>query len=440
MKRIALVIALASLSCTKQPEQAAQAHVAMTHINDDWDEARRAASATGKLLFVDAWAPWCHTCWSMKRDVLHDSSLDKFSDRFIFVEIDTDKPQNLPFTTKFPVRVWPTFFVIDPASDTIVATNGGSMSLLETRAFLERALEAKSGGPADKLLADAYKALQAGDPKTAGTQFEEATRIDSKRRNEAYGGAVCAYREAKDWLKCTNIAVAALDVVKESGATGDLASYVMLCSGELAKDDPLRASARAAAQKKLEQLVEKPAEGASVDDRADVMANLADLYEEMGNKDGAKSLHERRLKLMEEDAAKAKTPVDARAHDYARMNSYLALGRGEEAVALFQQRLKEFPDDYEVHARLASTLNQLARYDEALPVAEKAVALSYGPRKLRYLKLLADIRGKKNDVGGEKAALDELLKLNASLPERLRNVDLAQKAQARLDQLNTPAP
>ena len=426
----------ASAAPTAAPVQAPSPGTAPGHgpafLVDDWQEALRRARAGGTLLFVDAWAPWCHTCWSMKREVLHHDSLAAFGDRFTFAEIDTDRPQNADFVARYPVRNWPSFFVIDPASGAILALQGGSMSLPETLTFLERALALRTAsGPADQALAEGYRALQHGDPRAAAQRFEEAARLAGPRRTEAASAAVRAWREAKDPVACVSAAAQALLVVEGSAAAGDTASYLLICAAELPEGDLARSAARVAAQGKLEELVRTPAPGAAVDDRADILINLADLYEEIGRKDDARKLHEQRLKLLEDDA-RAADPTAARVHDYARMNSYLALGRGEEAVALFRGRIAQLPDDYEAHARLASTLFKLGRHDEALPVAERAVALAYGPRRLRYLTLLADIQGKRGDKAAERAALEQVVRDNAALDDKLKLADLAAKAQARL--------
>jgi len=38
-------------------------------IEDDYAKALAEAKKTKKLLFVDAWAPWCHTCVFMREHV-----------------------------------------------------------------------------------------------------------------------------------------------------------------------------------------------------------------------------------------------------------------------------------------------------------------------------------------------------------------------------------
>ena len=37
-----------------------------TFIEDDFAKALKTAKKDKKLLFVDAWAPWCHTCVAMR--------------------------------------------------------------------------------------------------------------------------------------------------------------------------------------------------------------------------------------------------------------------------------------------------------------------------------------------------------------------------------------
>ena len=42
-----------------------------------------------------------------------------------------------------PLRAWPTFFVIDPASGQALAQHGGALSLTELVLFLDEALRAR---------------------------------------------------------------------------------------------------------------------------------------------------------------------------------------------------------------------------------------------------------------------------------------------------------
>src|SRR5687768_4820586 len=56
-------------------------------LEDDVDGAMARARSEGKAVFVDVWAPWCHTCLSMKTTVLADPALGAYRDRVVFVAI-----------------------------------------------------------------------------------------------------------------------------------------------------------------------------------------------------------------------------------------------------------------------------------------------------------------------------------------------------------------
>ena len=53
----------------------------------------------------------------MRATVLRDPALVKMAGRFVWLEIDTEKEGNAAFLEKFPIEVWPTFLVIDPATE-----------------------------------------------------------------------------------------------------------------------------------------------------------------------------------------------------------------------------------------------------------------------------------------------------------------------------------
>src|SRR4051794_25206289 len=76
-------------------------------IEDDFAEARRQAAASGRPLVIDAWAPWCHTCLSMRNFVFTDPLLNPIAQRFVFLAIDTEQPGNRDFVARYPISSWP---------------------------------------------------------------------------------------------------------------------------------------------------------------------------------------------------------------------------------------------------------------------------------------------------------------------------------------------
>ena len=78
-------------SAARPAKQSAAAAAPLQFIEDDVDAAMATARREHKALLVDAWAPWCHTCLSMKAFVFADPALRPLADRVVFVSIDTDR-------------------------------------------------------------------------------------------------------------------------------------------------------------------------------------------------------------------------------------------------------------------------------------------------------------------------------------------------------------
>ena len=93
---------------------------AVPFIHDDWARALSEAKAKKKPIFVDAWAEWCHSCLSMRAFVLSDRALAPLANDFVWLAIDTEKPENAAFVAKYTNRVYPTLWVIDAARDEAV--------------------------------------------------------------------------------------------------------------------------------------------------------------------------------------------------------------------------------------------------------------------------------------------------------------------------------
>ncbi|MBM4280916.1 MAG: thioredoxin family protein [Deltaproteobacteria bacterium] len=407
-----------------------------TFLENDTATAVTTAKAAGKVVFVDAWAPWCHTCLSMQRDVLSQPALAAYEDRVVFVAVDTDREENALFLATYPVKLWPMFYVLDAASEAPLAVHPGSMSLAETVAFLDGALAARdpetTTDPQAKALLAAHAALAADKGAYAAAAYAAAARLPGPRRTEAILGGL---RAAPDAASCVAFGTEHLRDVTEGGAAGDVAAALWSCAGKLLEGSPARASATALVKARLVELAAQAAPGASVDDRADVLATLAEVHQAAGDKAAFAAVHTERLRLLEQDAAKAVTVEDARVHDYARMNSYLALGRGDDAVEMLTERTAQLPGSYEAWARLASTLFKLGLHERADAAIERAIALSYGTRRLRYLTLRADVAAARKDAAGERAALQRLVDDGSALPAALGAGDLVKAARDRLTKL-----
>ncbi|WP_437874388.1 thioredoxin family protein [Sorangium sp. So ce513] len=409
-------------------------------VNDDVPRAREKARAEGKALFVDAWAPWCHTCLSMKHHVLTDPSLRPFADRVVFADIDTDRPENAPFLERHEVTVWPTFFVLEPENGEVVGLWRGAASVDELHELLRGSLAAMDSRaaalPADdpvRLLIEAKRAHSAGDHAAAAAAYQRALARGGEgwpRRSEALLGLVSALRR-KDAAACAEVGRAHVAEVQGAALPADFASVLLSCASALPDRNAQRA-AREAAVARLRAIVASPPAGSSADDRADAWSLLADGLQALGDAEGARAATTSKLAVLEQAAREAKSPEGAAAYDYGRAMAYLALGRGEEAVAMLKEREAQMPASYEPPARLAQVLHAMGREEEALAAAERAIGRAYGPRRLRYLKLRAEIQEKLGQRAEQVATLREEVAGYEALPKGLASQPALDDARRRL--------
>jgi thiol-disulfide isomerase/thioredoxin len=415
-------------------------------IEDDVPRALAEAKAAGKVVFVEVWAPWCHTCLSMKSYVLPDAAIRPLAKRVVFAAIDGDRPENAAFMLAHAVGVWPTLFVIDPRDGTVLGLWQGAASVKELRDFITGAVDVRDAdldpaGPLAAMLA-AKRAEARGALADAAVQYERAIERGGAgwaRRSEALIGLLFTLARQKDWERCAKLGAERVAEVQGAAVPTDFASILLGCAAKV-EDEALAALARERAIARLERHTAAPPADASVDDRSDALAYYADALKERGDAEGARAARLRQVALLEEAAAKAPGVSEASTFDYARMGAYLALGQGDKAVALLSQRTRELPDSYEPFARLAQALMELGRFAEARAPMAAAIERSYGPRKLRYLASQATLFDKLGEPVNERAALEALIAAYDALPEgqrqERRNADVADKARARLAELD----
>lgn len=410
-------------------------------IEDDVDAALAKARREHKALLVDAWAPWCHTCLSMKAFVFGDPALRPLAERVVFASIDTDREANAPFLTRHAVHVWPTLFLLSAEDDKVIGYWPGSASSAELRAFVDDALRsvdaAKPEGDPARDLALAQAAYAARDDKKAIDAYARAvTHADPSwpRRSEALVGWVQALRTAKRYDECVAVAEKHLAEVRGAAIPADFSGGLLMCADELPSGSAKEA-ARTAAIARLREFLAQPPSDASADDVADAWATLSEALAATGDAAGSRKANEARLAVMEKAAASAPSPEAAATFDYGRANAYLALGRGDEAVRMLEAREKEKPEAYEPPARLGSVLAALGRHREAIAAYDRAIARAYGPRKLRYLKQKADVFAKVGDRAAEISVRREEVRGYEALPPGQASAWQLDEARRRLGSL-----
>ncbi len=414
-------------------------------IEDDYSAALQLARDRNVPLFVDAWAPWCHSCVFLREHVLTRPELQHNEKRFVFLAINTERESNTGFLEKYPVEVWPSLFVIDPSQELPVLKwlGTGTAEQLE-KLFDDGERTAKAAaksepppaprGPecgsapegrctvdplallaeADRLYAERKDAIPAYQAAVAALPLEHPRRpraIESLI-NAAYGG--------RSYAQCAQLGVEHAASQPRGPSFVNTVALSLSCATMLDEKEPSRAAAIAALEPLAFEALKL--DGILADDKSGIYELLVDLK-------GDTKLALEWLQFLEGEAAKAQTPAARAVFDPHRVGAAIAAKAPLRAEAPLVQSEKDLPEDYNPPARLALVYREAGRLDEAMAAIERAFGRAYGPRKLRLYEIKASILVKKGDVAGAKAVLAEGIAFGKGLPAAQR----AEKAIARLD-------
>lgn len=423
------------------PEKA-EGYALLKFSHDNINEVLSAAKSAGKLVFVDTWAQWCHTCLSMEAYVLSDPRLGEFASRMQFVALDTDKPVNAPFLARFKMHTWPTFFVIDPAGDKLIGMWPGAASVREMYGFLQQSLEAADAlsngkqSPALSALVQAREAHAAGDYAHAADAYQKALSAAPAawpQLSEVLLGYSRSLVKLRRYDDCAALGVQYLDAVNGAARPVEFAERIFTCIRRTKRDDRQAQIERIV--RKMRDLVGGSSELMSPDDRADALNAFANILTNTRDPQGAGEARAQRLRVIEEAVAKAKTPAQARAFDRHRALSLASQGREKEAFEFLRVRQIQFPLSYEPPAILADVYLQLGNLAEALKALSTAAQLSEGNRKCAFLSKIAEINERLGDKVGQRAALEREIKERKKLSGAAADARALSRAEGALRRL-----
>jgi thiol-disulfide isomerase/thioredoxin len=415
----------------------------ITWFHDAPNAALAHARREKKPVIVDLWAGWCHTCLSMQEYVLSDAKLPGVRDRFVFLAVDTENPNNAAFLQKLAVSVWPTFYVLGPEDGEIRGRWLGAATPSQFMRFLkdaELALEPAAEG-ADASLAR----LRRGDALAAERRFAEAAveyehalgtaPVAWTRRPEAVLALAAAHKQARAFSACVAVYSSTPSLVEKAPlSAADLAATALTCATELPPDSNLRQAVRRRARGQLEQLCTNAHAELTPDDRADACGLWFDVSESLEDKASRARAGQTRLAVLEAAAQGVPDEVAAM-YDFARSDTLVKLGRGNEAITLLQARAQALPRNYNPPHQLARVFRALKRWDEGLAAIDRALPLAYGPRKLGLLGVKVDLL---LGAGRKEAALvvlREQLDGYRALPDGQKRPEAEAKVAERLQEL-----
>lgn len=404
-------------------------------IEDDAAGAFAKAAASGKPLFVDTWATWCHSCLALKAEVLSDPSLARFSDHFVWLSLDVEKESAAPFLERYPQPAYPTLWVLRPDGTPLLRWVG-TLTAPQLGELLTDALVAHSGAPAApataKLLA-AESAAAEGRSEDAIAGYRAALELapaDWPRRARAANALMFLLSKDERHEECFALAQAEVPRAPE-GAAGrpDLVIGGISCGAALP-----RSAERDRVIGELVRIARALAADDALlgDDRSGAWMAVVEGLGALDDQAGVAAANAAWAALLDRLRADAKTPAERAVYDTHVALAFVAVGRGPDALAALAQSGRDFPDDYNPPARTANVLIELGRFDEAKVAIERALSLVYGPRRLRLRSVEATIHEKLADRAGARAVLEAALAEADALPEAQRPKKLVETLKKRL--------
>jgi tetratricopeptide (TPR) repeat protein len=386
--------------------------VQLPFIEDDYPRALSEARSRGVPLFVDAGAPWCHTCRSMQAFVFTDPAIAGEAARFVWLEINTERANNVTFVKKYPVPALPTYFVIDPVTERAALRWVGGTSvekmiavLKDGREMVRAARDSRSGTAAaggassafqaaDRTFARAESLYAVPQDSLAAEAYLEALALAApgwKHDSRAVESGLFALTQSGLNARAARLAIESLPRLGRSTSSGNIVGTGLEAALEVPASDPARAGMIQTLEQAAKSIAADRTIDMAADDRSGVYIALLDARHDANDDAGAHQVASDWATFLEGEAARA-TTADARAvFDPHRLSAYIELGQPERAIPMLEASERALPDDYDPPARLAIAYREMKRWQDALAASDRALEKAYGPRTLGMYQVRTDI-------------------------------------------------
>jgi hypothetical protein len=386
----------------------------------------------------------------MRAYVFTDPALASQAGRFVWLELNTEKPGNAAFKKQLSVGALPSFFVLDPADERVALRWVGGATLPQLTRLLDDGRGAVAAGatatgkgapetPADAALAVADGAYGRADYAAAATAYRDAigkAPAGWPRYGRAVESLLYALQQTEGYEQGALIALDAYPRLTRTASAANVAASGLDCALELPAEHPRRAELVAALDRIARTVVEDRGIPMAADDRSGVYITLLSAREDAHDSTGARATAEAWSAFLDGEAARARTP-DARAvFDSHRLSAYLELGQPERAIPMLTASERDLPDDYNPPARLATAFKAMKRWDDALAASDRAMAKAYGPRKLLFYQTRCDIYLGMADSTGARRTLADAVTFAEALPPGQRNDNTIASLRKKLEALH----
>jgi tetratricopeptide (TPR) repeat protein len=388
---------------------------------DDYRRALAEAKQRNLPLFVDAWAPWCHSCASMHAYVFTDPALREQENHFVWLSLNTERADNAAFLERFPVEVWPTLLVVDPKTREARARWVGTLTAAELvtrlRSITTQEPATPEGTP-ERLLRHAQAEEASGRRAEALELLRQSLALQpqGELRSEVVE-TLLNILSARSPRECSMLASGELPRISPGIRRMNVAASGLSC--ELAVR-PVNVARLTEAETPVRQLLGNCNQALLADDCSALYQLLVESRHACSDAEGARKLSLEWAAFLDAQAQAASTPAARSVFDAHRVLAYEAAGTLERALPVLTQSERDFPHDYNPPARRATVLLKLGRTEEALAAAQRARALVYGPRTLQVMLVQAEALAKLGRQTDAQKTLRDADTLIARLPNGQR--------------------
>jgi len=369
------------------------------------------------------------------RATLSGAAFEEYAGRFVWLELNLDRPENAPFLLAHDVGGIPVLYVLDGQGE-VRATWAGSANAEQLARFLQEGERAAAGAPVsgpeawmrrgDELLA----ALRQAE---AAAAYREAARRGGrswKRRPAAIDAEATALQAAQKYRQCAALALREAPRLPRARQRVTVTTTGLFCA--LAGGDaPWARRAQAALETLAREAVEEPS--GLVDDRGMLYQGIHRLRQRAGDAAGARRAAEEWLASLDEldGVAPDPSPDERASRDGCRLQAALLIGAAARAVPALEASARAAPDDFSAHMRLASAYEGAGRPDDALASVARGLALSPGPEgRTRLLIVRGSAQAKAGDRAASARTFEEALQAAAGIANRGTREAMVQRIDA----------
>lgn len=374
----------------------------------------------------------------MRARVLGDPTLaSKLAGRFVRLDMNTETARGAAFAERYPIDAWPTLLVVDPATLQVVvrwAGNATAEQILGLARDGERALSRARGSKADTALARADGLAGERRHAEAAAAYAEALKAGGKAwppRERVVEGLLQSLGFAGDAAGCAAAAERYAPAVRTASRRARVVAAGLGCALELPPRE--LGAALAVLEPQGRRLLAERA--VLADDRSALFEVLSQARQAAGDAAGARADAVRWNDALEEEAGRARTPLERASLLGQRVAAALALGEPGRVLADAEAIEAALPLEFTPPALLAVLYLELDRPKDARSAANRALARAAGPRRVRVLVLRARAEEALGDRAGARATLEQAIREGEGFPQAVRPRRHLETARARLAKL-----